>query len=335
MVPRITTLFEPLDEYLVNDPIEGFPEDFSATMLEALTFDGKLYGIPVRPSTATLHWNAKLFAERGIKAPPASAEEFIEDVKKLTFSRNDGSKVYGFTIAGGANMVNEVAQFISMWGGAFIDSEYNVVCDSAATIEALTQLQKLYTEGYMPDTSLTQSHTEFQRQVQSATVAMAIAIPGNTITYNDPAGSQTPGAWKVSTVPVTQKLSAVYDVAPVPAEFWALVIPKNSTNKDLSWSLVKYLSSYDSALEMALRGNTPSRMSVLDNPKFSEGVSWAKEYQAHMKFSAVPLPAFDEVAEAQELMTAALQNVIKGSVDARKGMALLKADLLKLSDTLK
>lgn len=51
--PAFDEMFEPLDDYLAANPIESF-EEFPQGMLDAMTIDGKLYGIPFRHATAAL-----------------------------------------------------------------------------------------------------------------------------------------------------------------------------------------------------------------------------------------------------------------------------------------
>ena len=98
-VPRITSLFEPLDDYMKAEPIEDMADIFPG-LLKAMTFGGNVYGIPFRHSTSGLHYNSDIFAERGIAGPPTSIEELIAFARKTSFTRADGTQVYGFVISG-------------------------------------------------------------------------------------------------------------------------------------------------------------------------------------------------------------------------------------------
>ena len=74
-------------------------------MRGALTFDGKLYGIPFRHATSGLHWNQEIFAERkGNEFDIESSGERdglhvmlnpeMIDVSKDVVVRLDGDEVY-------------------------------------------------------------------------------------------------------------------------------------------------------------------------------------------------------------------------------------------------
>ena len=98
-LPQFPEMFEPLDDYLASNPIEGFDE-LPKGMLDALTINGKLYGIPYRHATAALHINTALLEEKGLEVP-TTFEEVLEVARALTFSRDDGTKVYGLMLDDG------------------------------------------------------------------------------------------------------------------------------------------------------------------------------------------------------------------------------------------
>ena len=79
---EIASLFEPLDDRLKSDPIEDFG-DIAPGLVQGMTVDGKLIGIPVRHATQGLFYNEALLEEAGISAPPKTLEELVEQSKKL------------------------------------------------------------------------------------------------------------------------------------------------------------------------------------------------------------------------------------------------------------
>jgi multiple sugar transport system substrate-binding protein len=56
-VQSVTALLEPLESYMQENPIEDFEEDVFPGLVEAMTFDGKLYGIPFRHASSCFHYN--------------------------------------------------------------------------------------------------------------------------------------------------------------------------------------------------------------------------------------------------------------------------------------
>ncbi len=95
---QIAALFEPLDAFQKQDPIEDFG-DIAPGLVQGMTVDGKLIGIPVRHATQGLFYNEELLAEAGITAPPKTLEELIEQAKKTTFTSKAGTPVTGMILA--------------------------------------------------------------------------------------------------------------------------------------------------------------------------------------------------------------------------------------------
>ena len=91
---QIAAMFEPLDGYLKKEPIEDF-DDIAPGLVQGMTVDGKLIGIPVRHATQGLFYNEALLEEQGISAPPTTLEELVEQAQKLTFTSKSGTPCLG------------------------------------------------------------------------------------------------------------------------------------------------------------------------------------------------------------------------------------------------
>ena len=80
----------------LDDLLGDARDDFVATLLEAQTVDGKLYGIPQAIDTQVLYYRPSLLAAAGV-APPTSLDELVAATKQLNrggvrglFAGNDG-----------------------------------------------------------------------------------------------------------------------------------------------------------------------------------------------------------------------------------------------------
>src|SRR5215510_13241028 len=62
--PRVSQLFEPLDEYMKKDPIEA-PDDVFPGLMEGMKVGGKLIAVPFRHASSGLHYNEQLLSEKG------------------------------------------------------------------------------------------------------------------------------------------------------------------------------------------------------------------------------------------------------------------------------
>jgi multiple sugar transport system substrate-binding protein len=75
--------------------------DFYESAFQVATVDGKVWAWPLWVTAISVFANTDLFAERGVELPtmddPWTWDEFVEAAKQLTFTRDDGTPVYGFT----------------------------------------------------------------------------------------------------------------------------------------------------------------------------------------------------------------------------------------------
>ncbi len=315
--PSVTSLFEPLDEYVKADPIEEFA-DFFPGMVDAMRFGGKLYAVPFRHSTSGLHYNEEYLKERGLPGPPRTIEEFVEYAKKLTYTRPDGTHVTGFVLAG-VNYPN-VVDLARAWNGDFITPEYQVVANQPPMLRAVTMIRDLYQAGAFPKGFATIQDEDVNTWMQTGRGAMCLGGMGRNRIFNDPTKSKFAGKIKTTTIPISKEFRDKFEVAPAKVEFWALVIPKNARNKKLSWSLIKEMSSKPNTLKAALNGNGPVRNSTYDDPKFSGLLPYTQEERRVLKVARVPIPAFDNAQKAADIFREEAESAVLGFKPAQKAM---------------
>lgn len=75
--------------------------DFYESGFQVATVDGKVWAWPLWVTAISIFANTDIFAERGVDLPsmedPWTWDEFIEAARQLTFERDDGTQVFGFT----------------------------------------------------------------------------------------------------------------------------------------------------------------------------------------------------------------------------------------------
>lgn len=325
--PRIEGLLTPLDDFLEEDPIPGFPEEFPPGMIESLTFNDQLYGIPVRSATSMLHYNSKLFEERGLEGPPETIDEFIDYARELTFTREDGEKVYGF-VHPGVHLYANVVDFMRAWDADIITEDYEVTVNEPEAIEALEALNEMYEEGLIPEDLPVLDSPDVNVEMQEGRAAMTMATAGRTETYNDPEYSEYANYFEVASLPIHHSIEDEYEMAPAKTEFWALTIPQNAQNKELSWDFIRYAASLDTNVNMALSGNIPARLDVFEQEAFIAEVPHADLLGEIVEISRVPLPAFEEFPEAEDQINDYLLEMITGERDVEEATTEL-AEILE------
>lgn len=141
--PVVANLFEPLDSWMQSNPLED-PADLFPGLVNAMKFGGKQYAVPHRHATTGFHYNEAIFKERGVPIPK-TFEDVIEAAKKLTFTRPDGSQVFGFLIEG-ENYPN-VIDMARAYDGDFITSDFKLGVNQPPMLRAVQTMRDFYAAG--------------------------------------------------------------------------------------------------------------------------------------------------------------------------------------------
>lgn len=197
-VPEALALFEPLDPFMQAKPIDD-PPDISAGFMKAFAHKGAQYGIPFRQAVNALHWNAALFNERGVEAPPTTIDNFLDTARKLSFTNKDGARVYA--VAAEGDNYTFMVTIARAYGGDLITEDYQVLADQPGMIEALKLLRALYQEKLVPPNITAMSQNDLIGAMQQGQVAMEQFPFGRTVLFNDPKSSKFPGQFKLAMWP--------------------------------------------------------------------------------------------------------------------------------------
>jgi len=325
--PRVASMFQALEPYMAKDPVPEAGDIFPG-LVKGVTIDGKQFAMPFRHASTGLHYNEEIFAERGIKGPPQTMEEFIEVAKKCTYTRPDGTPVVGFILPGVA--YPEVIALARAWDADFITPDMKVVANSKAMVTALNAIRDMYTSGAVPKNLTGMKAEDANTWMQQGRAAMAVSSMSRNGLYNDPGKSQVAGKVKTTYFPVAAELKGKYEVAPAKVEFWSMAIPNNSKNKDLAWAFIKAMSSKEAAVNAALNGNGPIRASTYDDPRIKAELPYADSERKVLQVSRVPLPAFDNAARAADFFKEEAEAAVLGMKSAQQAMDDLTARVQKL-----
>ena len=200
---QIAAMFEPLDGYLKKEPIEAF-DDIAPGLVQGMTVDGKLIGIPVRHATQGLFYNEALLEEQGISAPPTTLEELVEQAQKLTFTSKSGARVSGMVLA--SDLAVFPVMFARAFGGDFLTKTFELIPDQAAMEKGLTVLRNMFDAGSLPRSYATTKNDDQVTWIQQGRAAFTVLPFARHAQLNNPEQSKFPGKIKAVEFPVSAAL---------------------------------------------------------------------------------------------------------------------------------
>jgi multiple sugar transport system substrate-binding protein len=316
---EIASLFEPLDEHLKNDPIEDF-DDIAPGLVQGMTVDGKLIGIPVRHATQGLFYNEALLEEAGIGAPPTTLEELVEQAGKLTFTSKAGTPVTGMILA--SDLAVFPVMFARAFGGDYITKDFQLVPDPAAMEQGLDVLRGMFEAGTLPRSYATTKNDDQVTWLQQGRAAFTVLPFARNAQLNNPEQSKFPGRIKAVEFPVAAALKGKTPMSSI-VEAWGMVIPKNAKDKDLAWKYIKEVSSKRVTAGMAINGNGPVRVSSYSDPQLIAKNPLAAVEAEVLSHARGAFPPFPEAARAQQVFLEEVQLAVLGRKPVKEAVAAI------------
>lgn len=305
---QIAALFEPLDAYQSQDAIEDFA-DIAPGLVQGMTVDGKLIGIPVRHATQGLFYNEALLEEAGIAAPPTTLEELIEQAKKTTFTSKAGTPVVGMVLA--SDLAVFPVMFARAYGGDFISPDLKLVPNREALEQGLAALRGMFEAGSLPRSYATTKNDDQVTWLQQGRAAFTVLPFARGAQLNNAEQSKFPGRIKAVEFPGSAAIKGKVPMASV-VEAWAMAIPRNAKDKALAWSFIREVSSKRVTLGMAINGNGPVRVSTYADEGLKAKNPLAAVEAKVLATARGAFPPFPEAARAQATFLEEVQLAVLG-----------------------
>ena len=216
-------------------------EDYMDAFIDACTVDGSLYGVPLYQDCNIMVLRGDLLEKYNLKIPETYDE--LMNVAK-TISEGEGN-IAGIAMRGAAGAgMNEWTwpTFLSGFGGAYYDDNYNATLNSANAVEALTYYRDIL-KNYGPSGVANYSYTEVQNDIMQGNAAIMIDSATLAVRCENPEASTVAGKLVYAPVPSkgdgTKADSGFYS--------WILSIPEHSARKEAAAQFVEWLTSKEIA----------------------------------------------------------------------------------------
>lgn len=285
---------EPID-FFVDKPTR---ERLLPGMIDAMTYKGGVYGLPINYKMPTLIYNKDL-----VKTPPKTADEMVKLAKSLT---NAQSGRYG--LAYWYTNFYFHSALMNAFGGAVFDKGGKLTLNSPATVASLNQMMAWYKKDAILPTE--PSEALIASMFNEGKAAMVIN-----------------GPWFVGDI--DKKINfglaplPLLEAAKSPMRPWMTIegayVAASSTKKDLAYEFVKFLTSEEAGLVLAVEGRQlHTNKAIYANPKVS-GDPVLKAFRDQLETS-VPMPNRPEMTMVWSPATTAMNKIVKGNASVEAAL---------------
>jgi multiple sugar transport system substrate-binding protein len=301
----------------ISDLSDRFPESnqqqFLPGSVEAITFNGKPYGMPWFTDTGLLYYRKDLLNKSGFNGPPKTWDELKQMTRKV---RRDSDIKFGFLFQGAKSEagVCDGCEFIWGHGGNVLDPSdpTKVLVDSPQAIEGLETERSMITDGISPEAVTVYEETETEGEFLRGD---AVFLRNWPYVYSLIGTSAYPKL-KTHQVGVSELPSADGKPGNGTVGDQPLYISTSSKYPDAAWKFIEFLSATEQQRFRAVEGSfLPTRSALYDDP----------EIQALQHTRPRPVSPYysDMSLEMQEQFNASL----KGDTTPGEAARTLKGEL--------
>lgn len=300
----------------ITDRIAGWERrnDFDDKRFDAITKDGKSYGVPAFTFVDWMYYRKDWFEEAGI-APPTTLEELRQAAIKLT---DPAKGRFGFGLRGGPGGQNFVVNMMEAFGSPVKSADGTIGLDRDKVVQALDFYSGLLVKDHAVPPSAT--NDGFQQIISGFQTGQTAMIWHHTGSYQDIASKLKPGVefatLAIPSGPVNRvaRLSYAYNC-----------IAKDE-HADAAWEWVKFWGEPDAAVALLektgyfpasnvaaadarITGNDMYKAAAetlgfgLPQPSFPGATGWAE---------GTVLPAFQQILIGQATPEQAADEIIAG-----------------------
>jgi arabinogalactan oligomer/maltooligosaccharide transport system substrate-binding protein len=295
---------EPIDFYL-DDALK---KRFIPTTMQAMTYRGTTYGLPLNYKCIALIYNKKL-----VPTPPKTSGELVTMARKLTHK-----KTGTFGLAYSYADFYYHAALMNGFGGGVFDAKFNPTLNSAENVKSVEQLLKwIDKDGILPAEPSTALITSLFNDGKAAMIFNGPWFLGEIakgIDYGiaplptlDEAGGKPLRPWMT--------VEGVYVTAP-------------SQNKEAAFDFAKFLTDAGSAKVMALEGRqSPANSEVYSDAQVSKDPQ-LKAFRDQVE-TAVPMPNVPEMTMVWSPATSAMNGILKKASTPKAALDKAQQQVLK------
>lgn len=305
-------------------------DDLIPFALTAMSYQGKLYGMPKDSEWKTWVYNEKKLKDAGAKAP-----ETWDEYMTVAQALQDKSIVKYAQVwawVQGENSVCDFAALIAGMGGQVLDKDENLVINQdpgVKTLQLMVDMQN--TKKTSNPSSLTAKNKDARDAEMAGDTAFGLHWGTPLVLFNDPKQSKVANECKMGLMPHASGQPSWTVAGP---ECWG--VSNGSKNKDAAWDYLQFRAGKDGSKRAFLdHGSVFGWKSLLDDPEVQKKMKDAQvdldvyRKQAEHIINRPALPFYGEFSTVQQ---AEIQNALTGKKTPKQALDDTVAAYQKLQE---
>lgn len=293
----------PLDELWAKYKEEYKLDDFPQSVIDAVSYDGHIYAMPIFTNTELFFYRKDLFEEKGI-APPETMADYMAAAKAFDEGRMAGT-IMSLKPVDAA--LNEAHWYMNAIGDGWFDENWKPIFNNAAGVKAIETLKAM--SGYAPRGFTAHANDESTINLQQGLAAMGLQWFTRAAAMDDPEKSRVVG--KIDWVAPPGGGARLANDGFAISRF-------SSKDKDKMFRMLAEAASEESMTEGA-KYAMPPRRSVLENEALAEQYRWYPAARQALE-TGKAFPAMPDFLDVGEIVTRRILQAVTGEMEVKAAL---------------
>jgi len=306
----------PIDDYVQDNSLN--PQDFdfadyNPNLINIMTADGKLYGLPTFIQLPIMVYNNEMLRAEGLTAPKTWAET-------LAVAKHFHDKGTGIALPAkqGQAAVDVFTSLVRSNGGNYFNADGKLEVNSAANAEAAAFWKDL--NAVAMNGSANWHFDEVNKAVQSGQAPIGLSISGQAGALEDGEISQVAGKIGYAPLPYSKNPYGTLSV-------WNWCVTADSKHPKEAYRLAAWLTSKQTEKQMSLKdGQVAARQSLFSDPELVAKFPFFPAIGESLK-QADTQPLSADAPKLMEKLQAALSALAVGKSDPQTVLDQVQQEL--------
>ncbi|MBM7691260.1 multiple sugar transport system substrate-binding protein [Peribacillus deserti] len=307
----------PLDRFIQQDGIDL--NEYNQGALGAAQFNGKQWALPKFVDAGLLFYRKDLVKEDEV---PKTWDDLLAQAKA---KNGQGGTKFGYIMQAKQyeGLVCNAVEFVSAYGGQFINEKNEVAVNSPETIKGLKKLVEIAKSDVVPGNVTTFAETETDQAYIEGQAVFVRNWPYEYASANDKEKSKIAGNVGVAPLPAGDKGSAAA------LGGWMAGINKNSKHPKEAWEFLKFMAGPEGQkIDAIYGGHAPTILKLYEdqeilkaNPTFAD-----KGFQDGLA-AAVSRPVAPNYPEISEIIQIHVSKAIAGQETVEQAVQNMEKEM--------
>ena len=297
--------------------------------MQAMTYEGKVYGVPWYTDAGLLYYRKDLLEKSGYSEPPRTWDELKEMALRV---KQDSGVPAGFVFQGAEyeGGVCDGLEYIWTHGGDVLDPEdpTKVIIDSPESVAGLKTERSMVEEGVAPEAVTTYKEDESHGAFLRGDAVFLRNWPYVYALVGDPEQSRIePGQVGISELPVGGEGQQSYSCL----GGWNFFINASSERQEEAWEFIRWMTEPEQLKVNALQGSRlPTRRGLYEDREVLEKVPVARLGKEAIIQNSRPRPVSPYYSDMSLRMAEQFSASLKGEVSPEQAVKTLQGELQRL-----